>query len=155
MDEKASRPRGRPSTEAEDKLFEKYKYVRFVERQKVERKLKTCRRQLAEIIQGKSEADPQEIQGRMNGLLEDLQYIKFYPHGEKYISLFPKDGKLKPREMAKQKSIRESIRNRLESQKEIDERTLEKRETKETVEHREEVDDFFADGDANDVVLLG
>eukprot|EP00453_Perkinsus_chesapeaki_P000052 CAMPEP_0185914738 /NCGR_PEP_ID=MMETSP0924C-20121207/1603_1 /TAXON_ID=321610 /ORGANISM="Perkinsus chesapeaki, Strain ATCC PRA-65" /LENGTH=60 /DNA_ID=CAMNT_0028637825 /DNA_START=22 /DNA_END=201 /DNA_ORIENTATION=- len=52
------RPKGgRQSTEAEEKLFEKYKYVRFVERQKVERKLKTCRRQLAECIQGKSEAD--------------------------------------------------------------------------------------------------
>lgn len=143
----SGRPKGRPSTEAEDKLFEKYKYVRFVERQKVERKLKGCRRELAECIQGKSEANPEEIQQRINGHLGDLQYIKFYPHGEKYISLFPKDGKLKPRESAKQKSIRESIRNRLESKKEIEERTLEKQETKETVEKRETVDDFFADDD--------
>eukprot|EP00033_Pygsuia_biforma_P002860 GCRY01003155.1.p1 GENE.GCRY01003155.1~~GCRY01003155.1.p1 ORF type:complete len:251 (+),score=47.52 GCRY01003155.1:133-885(+) len=64
----------------ERKNATKYHYVKFVEKKKVERKIKH--------LEEKAELTSEEEQERWN-LLKDLEYIKYYPSDKKYVSLFP------------------------------------------------------------------
>lgn len=68
----------------ERKLAKKYHKVRFFERVKVERKLK----RVASRIKDCSSPGTKLLE-ELHTLQDDLAYIKYFPKGEKYISLFP------------------------------------------------------------------
>ncbi|KAL2913626.1 hypothetical protein HK105_206928 [Polyrhizophydium stewartii] len=77
-------------TEArEQKLYEKYKYVRFVESKKITRKIAQTERQLQETPATASRA--KALAKELAELKVKLAYTKHYPADEKYISLFPKE----------------------------------------------------------------
>lgn len=64
----------RRRVETEKKYATKYHKVKFFERRKIDRKLAQARREKDAELEEK--------------LLRDLDYVKFYPKGKKYISLF-------------------------------------------------------------------
>jgi hypothetical protein len=86
---------------------EKYKYVRFVEKKKVLRKM----RQLQQSIMQDSVEGKEEMRTRLDELRSDLLYIDKFPSNQKYISLFPCEGQLSPEGLSKQKEIRAMIIN--------------------------------------------
>jgi hypothetical protein len=88
------------------KYSEKYKYIRFVERKKVVRKMRQIQQQLIEMT-GSAEKDALEL--KLAELRLDLIYIEKYPGNEKYISLFPSEGSLSEACIKKQKEIRDMI----------------------------------------------
>ena len=88
------------------KYSEKYKYIRFVERKKVVRKMRQIQQQLIEM---KSSEEKDVLESRLAELRLDLIYIEKYPGNEKYISLFPSEGSLSEACLKKQKEIREMI----------------------------------------------
>ncbi|KAG2037888.1 hypothetical protein BDR03DRAFT_955783 [Suillus americanus] len=63
----------------------KYHKVKFFERQKVVRRIKQVKRDLTST-QGK---EREKLDGELEGLRVDLNYILHYPRTKKYISLFP------------------------------------------------------------------
>ncbi|KAG1882400.1 hypothetical protein F4604DRAFT_1953434 [Suillus subluteus] len=63
----------------------KYHKVKFFERQKVVRRIKQVKRDLSSA-QGK---EREKLEGELEGLRVDLNYILHYPRTKKYISLFP------------------------------------------------------------------
>ncbi|OJA14144.1 hypothetical protein AZE42_06726 [Rhizopogon vesiculosus] len=63
----------------------KYHKVKFFERQKLVRKIKQAKRDITSA-QGK---EKEEIEGVLEGLRVDLNYVLHYPKTKKYISLFP------------------------------------------------------------------
>lgn len=88
------------------KLSEKYKYVRFVEKKKVIRKM----RQLQRMLQTKPD-ESSEIETELSELRKDLMYVEKFPGNQKYISLFPSEGQLSEECLKKQKEIRAMIVN--------------------------------------------
>ena len=71
---------------ASEKLQSKYKYVKFVERKKIERKLAQSQKELA------LDSQNQELQNHIADLELQRAYIDHYPMDLKYISLLKKDG---------------------------------------------------------------
>jgi hypothetical protein len=65
----------------------KYHKVKFFERQKVVRRIKQVKRDLTSA-QGKGK-ERDKLEGELEGLRVDLNYILHYPRTRKYISLFP------------------------------------------------------------------
>jgi len=63
----------------------KYHKVKFFERQKLVRKIKQVKRDLTSA-QGK---EGERLEGVLEGLRVDLNYVLHYPRTKKYISLFP------------------------------------------------------------------
>ena len=104
--EKSLTQKGKPETQ-KGKYAEKYKYVRFVEKKKVLRKM----RQLQKDLISASEADKPAIEETLAELRKDLMYIDKFPGKEKYISLFPSEGQLSEECLEKQKAIRAKIIN--------------------------------------------
>ncbi|KAJ3107829.1 18S rRNA maturation protein [Phlyctochytrium planicorne] len=80
------------SGDLELKLYEKYKYVRHVEKTKVLRKIKR-----AEKEDDAEELEKQKI---------DLAYIEHFPKDMKYLSLFPKENQSDKQEDSKEPSKR-------------------------------------------------
>eukprot|EP00516_Mucochytrium_quahogii_P000606 CAMPEP_0203757006 /NCGR_PEP_ID=MMETSP0098-20131031/10177_1 /ASSEMBLY_ACC=CAM_ASM_000208 /TAXON_ID=96639 /ORGANISM=" , Strain NY0313808BC1" /LENGTH=193 /DNA_ID=CAMNT_0050649093 /DNA_START=372 /DNA_END=953 /DNA_ORIENTATION=+ len=83
----------------EEKRAARYAKVMFFERIKLERRVKYV---LNAIEKGDTSSDMLE---QKKTLLDDLRYIKFFPRGQKYISLFAKD--LAPAVGEKRKKLRE------------------------------------------------
>lgn len=67
--------------ELQKKYAQRYHKVKFFERRKVERKLGQVRRSLQHDM-------TPELRRRESELIDDLDYIKYYPRDKKYISLF-------------------------------------------------------------------
>ncbi|KAJ3218153.1 18S rRNA maturation protein [Dinochytrium kinnereticum] len=67
--------------EVEQKLYEKYKYIKHVERTKIQRKIKKLQKQAAEGDGDEEEELEQKVL---------LAYVDHFPRDMKYISLFPK-----------------------------------------------------------------
>ncbi|KAG1726876.1 uncharacterized protein EDB91DRAFT_1165436 [Suillus paluster] len=63
----------------------KYHKVKFFERQKLVRRIKQVKRDLTSA-QGK---EREKLEGELEGLRVDLNYVLHYPKTKKYISLFP------------------------------------------------------------------
>jgi hypothetical protein len=89
------------------KYTEKYKYVRFVEKKKVLRKMRQLQKQL---LEGSDESRG-AIEASLGELRKDLMYIEKFPGKEKYIALFPSEGQLSDECVKKQKAIRDMIVN--------------------------------------------
>ena len=64
----------------------RYKKVRFVERRKLERKLTKINK---EIDQEKNNEKLIELNKNKQNIIDDINYVKFYPKTYKYYSLFP------------------------------------------------------------------
>lgn len=88
------------------KFAEKYKYVRFVEKKKVLRKM----RQLQQSLMTSESVDKVEVEKQLAELRKDLMYIDKFPGNQKYVSLFP-TGQLSPECVKKQAEIRAMILN--------------------------------------------
>ncbi len=89
------------------KYAEKYKYVRFVERKKVIRKM----RQLQQTILSEKpdELKKADIETKLAELRKDLLYIEKFPSKEKYMSLFPSGAEVSADCIAKRNKIRDNI----------------------------------------------
>lgn len=88
------------------KFEERYKKVRFVERRKLERKLVQINKEIEK--EKDNEEKLKELNEKKEKIVDDINYIKFYPKTYKYYSLFPnKDADneemIKKREKMKQK----------------------------------------------------
>ena len=103
----ASKMKRSDKQEIRKKNAEKYKYVMFVETQKVQRKLRQVRSALAEAIKNKSPTE--DLEERLVSLTDDLYYIEHYPLARKYISLFP-SGELSAEAKTTQNEIRERLK---------------------------------------------
>ena len=87
------------------KFESRYKKVRFVERRKLERKLTHINKM---IENEKNDEKIKELQKEKETIVDNINYVKFYPKTYKYYSLFPnKDAEnekmIKKREKMKQK----------------------------------------------------
>lgn len=87
------------------KFESRYKKVRFIERRKLERKLNHINKS---IENEKDEEKKKELEKEKQNIVDDINYVKFYPKTYKYYSLFPnKDSDnqdmIKKREKMKQK----------------------------------------------------
>ncbi|KAH8968344.1 hypothetical protein BDL97_03G122900 [Sphagnum fallax] len=72
--------------ELERKMALRYRKVKFFERRKIERRIRRLEKQ-----QRTSDDNPQrlaDIAEQLTQLKEDLEYVRFFPKTEKYISLF-------------------------------------------------------------------
>jgi hypothetical protein len=128
------RPDSEISQNKSGKLADKYKYVRFVERKKVLRKM----RQLQKELLSAADDDRLAVESSLSSLRKDLLYIEKFPGKEKYISLFPSEGQLSEECLKKQKSIRDMIFNRTT----MNEKASERRQIDSI-----KTDDFFASVD--------
>ncbi|KAK5048018.1 hypothetical protein LTR84_006208 [Exophiala bonariae] len=72
----------------------KYHFVRFIERQKCERSLKRLIQQ-RDTLDGQDESSKVHLEQKIHEGEVDLNYTKYAPLGEKYISLFPNLGNRK------------------------------------------------------------
>jgi hypothetical protein len=88
------------------KYAERYKYIRFVEKKKVIRKMRQLQQQL---VNEPDSSKKELIETELAKLRQDLMYIEKYPGDQKYISLFPSEGNLSEECLKKQKEIREMI----------------------------------------------
>ena len=87
------------------KFESRYKKIRFIERRKLERKLNHINKN---IENEKDEKNKEKLKKEREEIIEDINYVKYYPKTYKYYSLFPnKDAEnedmIKKREKMKQK----------------------------------------------------
>ena len=87
------------------KFESRYKKVRFIERRKLERKLNHINKN---IENEKDEINKNKLKKEKEEIIEDINYVKYYPKTYKYYALFPnKDAEneemIKKREKMKQK----------------------------------------------------
>ena len=87
------------------KFESRYKKIRFIERRKLERKLNHINKA---IEKEKDETNKEKLKKEKEEIIEDINYVKYYPRTYKYYSLFPnKDAEneemIKKREKMKQK----------------------------------------------------
>ncbi|KAK9800202.1 hypothetical protein WJX73_008394 [Symbiochloris irregularis] len=75
---------GNKQQERERRLAVKYHKVRFFERVKLERQLKQLS---AQKLQLTDTSQQEAADQRLKQLQDDLQYVKFFPKGQKYISI--------------------------------------------------------------------
>lgn len=68
----------------ERKMVKKYKMVKFFEKRKIARKYKTCLNEL-----NTSTGDREQLQNELQLLKEQWNYVTYFPHNNKYISLYP------------------------------------------------------------------
>jgi hypothetical protein len=127
---KVSRDSASKTVVSKGKFADKYKYVRFVEKKKVLRKMRQLQQSL---MTGNSEAKD-EVEAKLANLRKDLLYIDKFPGNQKYISLFP-EGELSEDCRKKQMEIRAMIINLTK----LNEEKAEKRKL-DVIER----DDFFA-----------
>lgn len=92
----------------EKKLAEKYKYVRFVEKKKVLRRMRTIQQSLMKPEEV-TEDERKALELQLTELRKDLMYVDKFPGNQKYISLFPSEGALSPECLKKQNEIRSMI----------------------------------------------
>ncbi|KAI8916219.1 hypothetical protein EDD86DRAFT_13118 [Gorgonomyces haynaldii] len=123
------------STQKQDKLREKYKYVRFVESKKLNRMITQTEKAIAS-------EETEELLQKLQDLRLKLLYVERYPTDMKYVSLFPKDSEPHPfgqRIMERIKALKEEGKfEDPEFQWQFKEKTIEK-EDKAT----HEADEFF------------
>ena len=89
------------------KFEARYKKVRFVERRKLERKLNHINKS---IENEKDEEKLKELKKDKEKIVDDINYVKYYPRTYKYYSLFPKHDSensemIKKRKKMKQKKF--------------------------------------------------
>mmetsp|Transcript_98493 Transcript_98493/g.185123 ORF Transcript_98493/g.185123 Transcript_98493/m.185123 type:complete len:288 (-) Transcript_98493:17-880(-) len=76
--------------ELEKKMFEKYKFVKFLDRKKVDKKLKSCRKSLEAALEEGKDTEVATLRSQLRQHLADAEYIEYYPKHLPYNSLYPK-----------------------------------------------------------------
>ena len=73
-----------------DRIDRRYKMVKFIERQKVVRRMRALHRRLTGLTSTSRGASEEEkvIRAEMERVQADLDYIDYYPRGTKYVALF-------------------------------------------------------------------
>jgi len=134
--------------ELENRNFMKYKYVKFLELKKVNKRLKLCRKQVLEAMEAGKDAEVAASKTQLKGHLSDHEYITHYPKHLPYNSLFPpKETDASRRRVEEmRKVITEAL---LREQKEAEE---EEGDDAEEEAEAEEEDEFF---DAADEPKVG
>ncbi|GBG67388.1 hypothetical protein CBR_g525 [Chara braunii] len=97
----------------EQKMTLRYKRVKFLERREIERRMRRVEKQqrmLAERGEDKGEAAA-ELAKQMSQLKLDMEYVRFFPKSEKYVSLFKGDDS--EHVVARRQALREMIRANL------------------------------------------
>ncbi|CAJ1457586.1 unnamed protein product [Effrenium voratum] len=92
----------------------KYHYLKFVERQKIERRMKSCKRQLEQACQKGQEAEAEALRVQLRTHLADHEYIRHYPKHLPYNSLFPAQDSEASRK--RREEIRKLIREELQKE---------------------------------------
>lgn len=87
----ASQGEGKRLRELEQRNSSKYHYLKFIEKQKVERKLKSCRGKLEQAVEAGDKAAAKAAREEMKSTLADHEYVTHYPKHLPYNALFPKD----------------------------------------------------------------
>eukprot|EP00252_Welwitschia_mirabilis_P012157 TRINITY_DN2703_c0_g1_i1.p1 TRINITY_DN2703_c0_g1~~TRINITY_DN2703_c0_g1_i1.p1 ORF type:complete len:413 (-),score=90.29 TRINITY_DN2703_c0_g1_i1:154-1278(-) len=98
----------------ERKMALRYKKVKFFERRKLERRIRRLEKQQRLALEhgGEgSEMQAEEISRQLSQFKEDLQYVRFFPKTEKYVSLFV--GGDDPEVVAKRNELREMVKANL------------------------------------------
>ncbi|ANM58290.1 rRNA-processing EFG1-like protein (DUF2361) [Arabidopsis thaliana] len=129
----------------ERKIFLRNRKVRFFERRKIERSI----RRLEKLHRSTSGGYVQdaEIGGQLNRLKEDLEYVRFFPKNEKYVSLFSgsDDLQVSERRSKLRKQIKANIIFAAASGKELEETGSEDDALLDLSD-----DDFFVNGSSSD-----
>merc|ERR1711939_823357 len=91
----------------------KYHYLKFIEKQKVERKLGKCRKKLEQATEAGDKKTARVLREELRSHLADFEYVNHYPKHLPYNALFPKeDSESSQRRRAQ---VRQLIRERLEA----------------------------------------
>jgi len=75
------------------KIHLRYKHIRFFERVKLERQIRSVKKKLASLDDADENAGStqrKELQDRLEDLQKNLVYVRYYPYGEKYVSILAK-----------------------------------------------------------------
>lgn len=128
----------------ERKLFLRDRKIKFFERRKVERSLRRLEKQQRTSSGGAGVAD---FSDQLSKLKEDLEYVKFFPKTEKYVSLFMggDDVDIVDRRNSLRKQIKANIVAAAASGKELEETGSEDDGLLDPSE-----DDFFLAGSSSD-----
>lgn len=123
------------------KFESRYKKVRFFERRKLERKLKQINKN---IENEKNEEKIKELKEERQNIIDNINYVKYYPRTYKYYSLFPNKDADKEEMIKKREKMKQKIKFFLNGKKnkrneEIDNEQEEEKKTKN--EEENEIDD--------------
>ncbi|XP_024398929.1 uncharacterized protein [Physcomitrium patens] len=102
------------TAELERKMALRYRRVKFFERRKIERRIRRFEKQQRALLDNPSEDNETQLTtlaDQLHQLKEDLEYIRFFPKTEKYISLYM--GMDDPDVKAKRNELRERIKANL------------------------------------------
>jgi hypothetical protein len=100
--------------ELERKMALRYRRVKFFERRKIERRIRRLEKQQRALLENLSDDHTTQLTAvadQLHDLKEDLEYIRFFPKTEKYISLYM--GKDDPEVKLKRDQLRERIKHNL------------------------------------------
>ncbi|XP_057871602.2 rRNA-processing protein EFG1 isoform X2 [Cryptomeria japonica] len=101
-------------SELERKMALRYRKVKFFERRKIERRIRRLEKQQRVALEHSAEevvANAGQISQQLSRLKEDLEYVRFFPKTEKYISIFM--GVNDPELVGKRNKLREQIKANL------------------------------------------
>ena len=96
------------------KFESRYKKVRFVERRKLERKLNQINKS---IEKEKDEKNREKLKKEKEEIIEDINYVKYYPKTYKYYSLFPNKDTENEEMIKKRNKMKEKIKFFLNNKK--------------------------------------
>ncbi|KAG9444034.1 hypothetical protein H6P81_015374 [Aristolochia fimbriata] len=128
----------------ERKIFLRDRKIKFFERRKIERRI----RRLEKMQRTSSDhASEEEIAHQLSKLKEDLEYVRFFPKTEKYVSLFigGDDAELVERRNRLRKQIKANLVAAAANGKDLEETGSEDDGLSDMVE-----DDFFLSGSSSD-----
>lgn len=128
----------------ERKLFLRDRKIKFFERRKIERRIRRVEKQQRT---SSGQALETVLAAQLSQLKEDLEYVKFFPKTEKYVSLFMggDDGEIVEKRNRLRKVIKENILAAAASGKELEETGSEDDGLLDASE-----DDFFLSGSSSD-----
>ena len=135
------------------KFESRYKKVRFVERRKLERKLNQINKS---IEKEKDEEKMKELKEEREKIIDNINYVKYYPKTYKYYSLFPnkdadKEEMIKKREKMKQKIkfFLNGKKNKKNEEISDTEEKIEKNSKEDEMENENESDGGVGENDVN------
>jgi hypothetical protein len=96
------------------KFADTYKKVRFVERRKLERMLKKVGKEIdaLKLTENPDESKVKELKDleeKKKDIVNNINYVKFYPKSYKYYSLFPNNDQDNPETKKKIEKMRSKI----------------------------------------------
>ncbi|CAA7015351.1 unnamed protein product [Microthlaspi erraticum] len=129
----------------ERKIFLRNRKIRFFERRKIERRIRRLEKLQRNTCGG--HVHDAEMSGQLSKLKEDLEYVRFFPKNEKYVSLFSggDDFEVAEQRSKLRKQIKANIITAAASGKEMEETGSEDDGLLDLSD-----DDFFANGSSSD-----